>query len=43
MQREITSGGGSCDGDVKVHEEAGVNEEASAHRGAVMNREATVK
>ena len=31
MQREITSGGGSCDGDVKVHGVAGVNEVAAAH------------
>ena len=37
MQKESTSGGGSRDGDVKVHGEVG------APRGTVTNREAREK
>ena len=43
MQREITSGGGSRNGDVKVHGEARVNGKAGAHRGAATTGETKLK
>ena len=43
MLRESTSGGGSCNGDVKIQGEAGVNGEAGAHRCAATNGEVNVK